>query len=413
MAQQRVVITGLGTINPTGHNVAESWDSITNGRSGIGPITNFDISNFLVKVAGEVKNFDPAKFMEPREARRRDRYQQFASIAAKEALAQSGLEITPQNAQRVAVLISSAVGGIKAFQDAVKAIFEPGVGPRRVNPFTIPMLMSNGAGGLVAIDVGAKGPNFSIASACASANDGMGVAWHMIRSGMVDAAITGGSDATVWEVGIASFDRLGAMSHRTESVPQPFDIERDGVVMGEGAGVLVIESLAHAQARGANILAELAGYGATADAYHITAPAEDGAMGAAAMQQALDAAELNAEDLDYISAHGTGTPLNDASETAGVKRAFGARAYDIPISSTKSMTGHMMGATGAVEAVFCVQAINTGVVPPTINYHTPDPACDLDYVPNTARELKVDAAISNAFGFGGHNAVLAFKRFVD
>jgi len=408
---QRVVITGLGTINPTGHNVQQSWDNITNGRSGIGPITNFDISNFLVKVAGEVKDFDPAKFMEAREARRRDRYQQFASIAAKEALAQSGLEITPQNAPRVAVLISSAVGGIKAFQDAVQAIFE--VGPRKVNPFTIPMLMSNGAGGLIAIDIGAKGPNFSIASACASANDGMGVAWHMIRSGMVDAAVTGGSDSTVWEVGIASFDRLGAMSHRTENVPQPFDLERDGVVMGEGAGVIVIESLEHAQARGAHILAELAGYGATADAYHITAPSEDGAMGAAAMQQALDAAGLNAEDLDYISAHGTGTPLNDASETAGVKRAFGERAYQIPISSTKSMTGHMMGATGAVEAVFCVQAINTGVLPPTINYHTPDPACDLDYVPNTAREVRVDAAISNAFGFGGHNAVLAFKRFVD
>jgi len=408
---QRVVITGLGTINPTGHNVQQSWDNITNGRSGIGPITNFDISNFLVKVAGEVKDFDPAKFMEAREARRRDRYQQFASIAAKEALAQSGLEITPQNAPRVAVLISSAVGGIKAFQDAVQAIFE--VGPRKVNPFTIPMLMSNGAGGLIAIDIGAKGPNFSIASACASANDGMGVAWHMIRSGMVDAAVTGGSDSTVWEVGIASFDRLGAMSHRTENVPQPFDLERDGVVMGEGAGVIVIESLEHAQARGAHILAELAGYGATADAYHITAPSEDGAMGAAAMQQALDAAGLNAEDLDYISAHGTGTPMNDASETAGVKRAFGERAYQIPISSTKSMTGHMMGATGAVEAVFCVQAINTGVLPPTINYHTPDPACDLDYVPNTAREVRVDAAISNAFGFGGHNAVLAFKRFVD
>jgi 3-oxoacyl-[acyl-carrier-protein] synthase II len=408
---RRVVITGLGTINPTGHNVKASWDNITNGRSGIGLITNFDTSNFLVKAAGEVKNFDPAKFMEPREARRRDRYQQFATVAAREALAQSGLEITPANAPRVAVLISSAVGGIKAFQDGVRATFEEG--PRKVNPFTIPMLMPNGAGGLVGIDIGAKGPNFSIASACASANDGMGIAWYLVASGMIDAAITGGSDATVVEIGISAFDRLGAMSHRSDGVPQPFDADRDGVVMGEGAGVLVIEALEHAQARGAHILAELAGYGATADAYHITAPSETGEMGAAAMQQALDAAGLNGEDLDYISAHGTGTPLNDASETAGVKRAFGERAYSIPISSTKSMTGHMMGATGAVEAVFCVQVINTGVVPPTINYHTPDPACDLDYVPNTAREVKVDAAISNAFGFGGHNAVLAFKRFVD
>ena len=408
---QRVVITGLGTINPTGHNVKASWDNITNGRSGIGPITNFDVSNFLVKAAGQVKNFDPTQYMEAREARRRDPYQQFATVAAKEALAHSGLEITPANAPRVAVLMSSAVGGIKALQDGVQAVLE--VGPRKVNPFTIPMLMPNGAGGLIAIDIGAKGPNFSIASACASANDGMGIAWHMVRSGMIDAAITGGSDSTIWEIGIAAFDRLGAMSHRTEGLPQPFDLERDGVVMGEGAGAIVIASLEHAQARGANILAELAGYGATADAYHITAPAADGVTGAAAMQPALDAAGLNAEDLDYISAHGTGTVLNDASETAAIKHAFGQRAYQIPISSTKSMTGHMMGATGAVEAVFCVQAINTGVLPPTINYRTPDPVCDLDYVPNTAREARVDAAISNAFGFGGHNAVLAFKRFVD
>ncbi len=408
---QRVVITGLGTINPTGLNVKASWDNIINGRSGIGPITNFDVSNFLVKAAGQVKNFDPTQYMEAREARRRDPYQQFATVAAKEALAHSGLEITPANAPRVAVLMSSAVGGIKALQDGVQAILE--VGPRKVNPFTIPMLMPNGAGGLIAIDIGAKGPNFSIASACASANDGMGIAWHMVRSGMIDAAITGGSDSTIWEIGIAAFDRLGAMSHRTEGLPQPFDLERDGVVMGEGAGAIVIESLEHAQARGATILAELAGYGATADAYHITAPSADGVTGAAAMQQALDAAGLNAEDLDYISAHGTGTVLNDASETAAIKHAFGQRAYQIPISSTKSMTGHMMGATGAVEAVFCVQAINTGVVPPTINYRTPDPVCDLDYVPNAAREVRVDAAISNAFGFGGHNAVLAFKRFVD
>ena len=406
---RRVVITGLGTINPTGNNVKESWDNITNGRSGIAPIKNFDTTNYLVKVAGEVKDFDPTQHMVAREARRRDRYQQFATVAAKEALAQSGLVVTPENAARVAVLISSAVGGIKALQDAVQAIVE--VGPRKVNPFTIPMLMANGAGGLVAIDIGAKGPNFSVASACASANDGMGIAWHLMRSGMMDAAIIGGTDATVWEVGIGSFDRLGAMSHRTDGVPQPFDKERDGVVMGEGAAALVIETLEHAQARGATILAELAGYGATADAHHITAPAEDGKTGSAAMRQAMEAAEINADDLGYISAHGTGTPLNDAAETAVVKYTLGERAYSVPISSTKSMTGHMMGATGAVEAVFCVQTITTGVLPPTINYRTPDPACDLDYVPNTAREGKVNAALSNAFGFGGHNAVLAFKRF--
>jgi beta-ketoacyl-acyl-carrier-protein synthase II len=406
---RRVVITGLGTINPTGHTVQESWDSVVNGRTGIGPITNFNNSQYLVKVAGEVKNFDPAKYMEAREARRRDRYQHFAAAAAQEALKQSGLPITDENAPRVAVLISSAIGGVKAFQDGVQAVFE--TGPRRVNPFTIPMMMPNGAGGLVGIDIGAKGPNFSVASACASANDGIGLAWLLVRSGMIDAAVTGGSDATVWEIGVAAFDRLGAMSHRTEAIPQPFDKERDGVVMGEGAGVLVIESLETAQARGANILAELAGYGATSDAHHITAPAENGVTGASAMHIALQMGGLNADDLDYISAHGTGTPLNDAAETAAVKHAFGERAYEIPISSTKSMTGHMMGATGAVEAIFCVQAINTGILPPTINYRTPDPDCDLDYVPNTAREARVDAALSNAFGFGGHNAVLAFRRF--
>jgi 3-oxoacyl-(acyl-carrier-protein) synthase len=273
------------------------------------------------------------------------------------------------------------------------------------------MLMPNGASGLVGIDVGAKGPNFSVASACATANDSIGLAWHLVRSGVADAALTGGCDATVWEVGIAAFDRMGAMSHRAECVPQPFDRDRDGVVMGEGAGVLVIEALESAQARGANILAEMAGYSATADAYHITAPAEDGANAARAMQQALAAAGLDKSDLGYISAHGTGTPLNDAAETTAVKRAFGERAYEIPISSTKSMTGHMMGATGAVEAIFCVQTIRTNTLPPTINYRTPDPACDLDYVPNAAREARVNAALSNAFGFGGHNAVLAFRRF--
>ena len=409
MMIHRVVITGIGTVNPTGLSVAESWDNIVNGRSGICPITNFNAADYLVKVAGEVKHFEPTRYMEAREVRRRDRFEQFATAASQEALEQSGYKITDENSHRVAVIVSSAIGGIKAFQDAVKTIAENG--PRRVNPFTIPMLMPNGAGGLIAIDTGARGPNFSVASACASANDSIGQAWLLVASGTMDVAITGGSDATVLEIGIAAFDRLGAMSHRQESVPQPFDKERDGVVMGEGAGVLIIESLEHAQARGAEILAELAGYSATSDAYHITAPAEDGVMGSRAMRQAMEAGGINAEELGYISAHGTGTPLNDAAETKAVKVALGQRAYQVPISSTKSMTGHMMGATGAVEAVFCVQTIRTGILPPTINYHTPDPNCDLDYVPNTAREARVEAVISNAFGFGGHNAVVAIKRF--
>jgi 3-oxoacyl-[acyl-carrier-protein] synthase II len=393
----RVVITGVGTVNPTGLSVAESWNNIVNGRSGICPITSFDASDFLVKVAGEVK------------VRRRDRFEQFATAASKEALAQSGLQITEENGHRVAVIISSAIGGIKAFQDAVRAVFENG--PRKINPFTIPMLMPNGASGLIAIDNGARGPNFSVASACATANDGIGQAWLLVGSGTVDAAITGGSDATVLEVGIAAFDRMGAMSHRSEGVPQPFDKDRDGVVMGEGCGVLILETLEHAQARGAEILAELGGYSATADAFHITAPAPDGVMGSLAMRQAMQLAGIEPDQLDYISAHGTGTPLNDAAETKAVKVALGERAYHVPISSTKSMTGHMMGATGAVEAVFCVQSIRTNILPPTINYHTPDPDCDLDYVPNTAREKQVNNTISNAFGFGGHNAVVAIKRF--
>jgi 3-oxoacyl-[acyl-carrier-protein] synthase II len=405
----RVVITGVGTVNPTGLSVGESWDNIVNGRSGICPITSFSANDYLVKVAGEVKHFEPMRYMEAREARRRDRFEQFATAASQEALAQSGLPITEENGHRVAVIVSSCVGGIRAFQDAVKTTFDNG--PRRVNPFTIPMIMANGAGGLIAIDTGARGPNFSVVSACASANDSIGQAWLLVATGTMDAAITGGSDATVVEVGIAAFDRLGAMSHRSESVPQPFDRERDGVVMGEGSGVLIIESLEHAQARGAEILAELAGYSATSDAYHITAPAEDGVMGSRAMRQAMDLAGISPDQLGYISAHGTGTPLNDAAETRAVKVALGQRAYEVPISSTKSMTGHMMGATGAVEAIFCVQTIRTGILPPTINYHTPDPNCDLDYVPNTARESRVDAIISNAFGFGGHNAVIAFKRF--
>jgi 3-oxoacyl-[acyl-carrier-protein] synthase II len=406
---QRVVITGMGTVNPVGLNVRDTWEAICNGRSGIAPITLFDTSDYLVKVAGEVKNFDPARFMDAKEARRRDRFEQFATAAAKEALAHSGLQITDENADRVGIIIGSSIGGLKAFQDAVRTIGSSG--PRRVNAFTIPMMMPNGAGGLVGIDIGARGPNFAVASACATANDSMGIAWFMVRSGMADAMLTGGSDATILEAGVASFDRMGAMSHRTEGIPQPFDKDRDGVVMGEGAGVLVVESLEHAQARGAVILAELAGYGATADAYHITAPNENGQTGAKAMHQALKSAGINADELGYISAHGTGTPLNDAAETAAVKAAFGQRAYKIPISSTKSMTGHMMGATGAVEAILCVQALCTNTLPPTINYHTPDPACDLDYVPNQARELRFDVALSNAFGFGGHNAVLAFRRF--
>jgi 3-oxoacyl-[acyl-carrier-protein] synthase II len=409
---RRVVITGMGTLNPVGHTVKETWENITHGVSGVAPITLFDTKEFLVKIACEVKNFDPGKYMDIKEARRRDRFEQFATAACREALESSGLQITEANAERVAVMVSSGVGGIRSLEENVHTLTESN--PRRVSPFLIPMLMGNGASGLIAIDTGAKGPSFSVTSACASGSDGIGSAWQMIRNGLVDAAIAGASEASICEIGVGAFDRVGAMSRRNEDysmTPQPFDKDRDGLVMGEGAGIIVLEALEHAQARGAEILAELVGYAATADAFHITAPAENGDGGGRAIQNALHVAGFNPEDIDYISAHGTGTPLNDASETLAVKRALGPQAYKIPISSTKSMTGHMMGATGALEAILCIQAIRTSTIPPTIHYQNPDPICDLDYVPNVAREKQVDVTLSNAFGFGGHNSVLVIKRF--
>src|SRR5512143_1203212 len=409
---ERIVITGMGTVNPVGLTVAETWRNITEGISGVGPMTLFDHSNLQVHIACEVKGFDPARYMDSKEARRRDRFEQLACAAANDALKDSGLEITQQNAGRIGIVVSSAIGGLKSIADAV--LTNDKEGPRRVNPFLIPMLMANGASGLVAIDHGIKGPSFSVASACASGADGIGMALTMLRSGMIDAAVAGASEAVVTSVGVAAFDRVGAMSRRNEDfsmTPSPFDKNRDGLVMGEGAAVLVLETESHARQRGANIYAELAGYGATADAFHVTAPDENGAGGAAAIRQALASAQARPEDVGYINAHGTATQLNDQSETRAVKAAFGDLAYKVPISSTKSMTGHMMGATGALEAILCVQAIRDGILPPTIHYQTPDPECDLDVIPNEAREKKIDLAISNAFGFGGHNAVLAIRRY--
>ena len=346
---ERVVITGMGTVNPLGLTVEESWRNAVNGVSGVGPITLFDPSALNVHFAAEVKDFEPDKYMDAKEARRRDRFEQLGAAAAKDALASSGLEITEANAGRIGVLVSSAIGGIKSLQDAV--ITNHTEGPRRVSPFLIPMLMPNGAAGMIAIDHQIKGPCFSVASACASGSDGIGTAFLMLKAGMIDAALAGAAEMTICSVGVAAFDRVGAMSRRNDDysmTPQPFDKNRDGLVMGEGAAVLVLERESVAKARGANILAELAGYGATADAFHVTAPHEQGAGGAAAMRMALDSARANVDELGYINAHGTGTPLNDQSETRAVKSAFGEMAYKIPISSTKSMTGHMMGATGAL-----------------------------------------------------------------
>lgn len=409
---RRVVVTGMGTVSPLGNSVDETWGNAIEGVSGVAPITLFDTEDLPIKIACEVKGFDPEDYMQKREARRIDRFQQFGIAAAQQAIQQAGLEVGPEEAGRASVIISSAVGGILSIEEAMHVFIEQGA--RRVTPFTIPKLMSNGAAGLVSIKNGFKGPTFSLASACASGSDAIGQAALMIRVGAVDVAVAGASDAVISRIGVSGFDRLGAMSRRNDdysTTPAPFDKDRDGLVMGEGAAVMVLEDLERARARGAGILAELVGYSSTSDSYHITAPAEDGAGGAAAMAGAMEMAGVSPDQVDYISAHGTATPLNDRSETRAIKTAFGEAAYDIPISSTKSMTGHMMGATAALEAIFCIQAIRNNIIPPTIHYRTPDPECDLDYVPNESRQGKVDVAISNAFGFGGHNAVLAFQGF--
>jgi 3-oxoacyl-[acyl-carrier-protein] synthase II len=409
---RRIVITGMGAVTPLGLTVNETWDSCLNGRSGVGRITLFDPEGWLAQIGAEVKGFDPARYMDVKETRRRDRFEQMAAAAAKEALAESGLVITEANASRVGVLVGSAVGGAQSWQDGADMLRT--AGPRRVDPFTIPKLMVNGASGMIAIDTGAKGPAMCIATACAAGADSIGVAAMLIKAGKIDAALAGGTEAGLTALGVAAFDRMGGLSRRNDDfsmTPQPFDRNRDGLVIGEGAAVVMLEALEHARARGATIIAELAGYAATNDAFHVTAPQTKGAGAAAAMTQAMDDARLPAGEVDYISAHGTATPLNDATETLAIKAAFGEKAYDIPISSTKSMTGHMIAATGALEAIFCALAIRDSVVPPTAHYQTPDPECDLDYVPNAARTKKVDVAMSNAFGFGGHNAVLVIRRF--
>jgi beta-ketoacyl-acyl-carrier-protein synthase II len=406
------MVTGMGTVNPIGLDVASTWENMINGTSAVGPITRFDSSDLHVHIACEINDFDPMKYLSAKEVRRMDLFEQYAIAAVQEAMQQSGLEIGDQNAGRVAVIISSAVGGFITLHRGFRVLFESG--PRRLNPFLIPMFMPNGGAGMVAIKLGAKGPCFSIASACASGADSIGQAWLLLRAGIVDAAIAGGSEATITQMGIGAFDRLGALSRRNDKpyrTPSPFDTDRDGLVMGEGSGILILETLDHAKARGAEVLAELIGYGSTVDAHHITAPAVDGEGGAAAMKNAMSIAKLDPHDVDYVNAHGTGTRLNDVAETLAIKTALGEHAHDVLISSTKSMTGHLMGATAALEALFCVKAIRENVVPPTINLREPDPECDLDYVPNQARERTVRVAMTNALGFGGHNAVLALREF--
>ena len=405
----RVVVTGLGLITPVGHNVSDTWEAILAGKSGLGEFTIIDKGELGIGGACEVKDFDAAEFIGRRDARRRDRFQQFATVAANQAMAQSGLEISDENRERVGIVIGTGIGGIQTLIAQEAVLHESGT--RRLSPFAIPMIMANGAAGMLAIDYGIQGPSTTIATACASGSDAIGHAFKSIRYGELDAAITGGTESIITSVALGGFERAGATSSRSSDTPSPFDLNRDGLIPGEGAGMLILEELEFARARGAEILGEVVGYGQTTDAFHITAPAEDGAGAVRAINQALAVAEMDPSEIDYISAHGTGTQLNDSNETNAIKSVMGESAYDVAISSTKSMTGHIMGATGAIEMVFCVLAIRDQVVPPTTNYHTPDPDCDLDYVPNEARDARVGAVMNNALGFGGHNAVLVLNEF--
>ena len=411
--KRTVVITGLGAVSPLGLTVSANWDAAVSGRSGIGPITCFDPEPYGLKtrIAGEVKGFDPARYMDPKETKRMDRFSQLALAAAVEAMAHSGLEIGEANSYRVGTIIASGVGGVTTLVDQAEVLRTSG--SRRVNPFTIPMLMSNAAAGVTSIRFGSRGPCMSVASACASSTDALGVALDMIRSGRVDAVIAGGVDAAVYPISIAGFEQAHALCTTSNDAPErasrPFDLNRSGFVLGEGAAVLVLETEEHARARGATVICELAGYGATADSFHITAPAEDGHGAIRAMEIAMEDAGIARADVAYINAHGTSTQLNDKIESLAIRTVFGDAARSVPVSSTKSMTGHLGGAAGALEAVFASLAVHHRLAPPTINYDTPDPACDLDYIPWKARPIKAGAALSNSFGFGGHCACLAFR----
>jgi len=408
---QRVVVTGLGAVTPIGNSVADYWSGLTSGRNGVASISLFDASRHACRFAAEVKDFDPTGFLEPKEAKRWDRYCKFGVVAAKQALAHAGLEITEANAERIGVSIGSGVGGLLTMETQAHVL--EGKGPGRVSPFTVPMMIPNMATGLAAIALGAKGPSSAVATACAAGSNAIGDAFRLLQMGKADAMICGGAESAITPLGVAGFASAKALSFRNDdpaTASRPFDKERDGFVIGEGSGVLVLETLSHAKARGATILAEIVGYGTTCDAHHITSPTPGGVGGAAAMRLALEDGGLNADSIDYVNAHGTSTPANDSNETAAIKSALGEHAQKIPVSSTKSMTGHLLGGSGGIEAVACVLALQHNVVPPTINYTNPDPDCDLDVVPNAAREHTLETVLSNSFGFGGHNVCLAFQR---
>ncbi|MCX6922127.1 MAG: beta-ketoacyl-ACP synthase II [Verrucomicrobia bacterium] len=412
--ERRVVITGLGVVTPLGHQVDTFWQNLLAGQCGIARIARFDASKFDCQIAAEVKDFDPTPaFPSPKEIRRSDRFCHFGVHAASEALRDSGLDLNQVNRDEIGVFIGSGIGGLQTVSEQCNVLLERG--PDRLSPFMIPMLISNMASGLFSMYHKLRGPNFATCSACATSNHALGEAWRTIKMGDAQIIFAGGAEATIVPVGIGGFCAMRALSTRNDDpthASRPFDKERDGFVMGEGAGVLVLEELEHAKKRGARIYCELAGYGNTADANHVTAPSPEGEGAARCMKMALRNASLNPEDITYINAHGTSTPQGDVAETQAVKTVFGHHARKLAVSSTKGATGHMLGAAGAVEMVVCTKAIQTGTVPPTINYAVPDPECDLDYVPNTARQMKVDAVLNNSFGFGGHNASILAKKFV-
>ena len=403
----------MGLVSPLGNDLPSFWNNLSNGQSGIGPITLFDVSQYDCKIAGEVREFDPAlAFKNPRDARRSDRFTQLAVAAAKSALADSGLALPASNPDRIGVMVGSGIGGLKTMEDQHTILMNRG--PSRISPFMIPMLISNMASGIISMEHGLQGPNYATVSACATSAHGIGEAWRMIREGDADAFVAGGSEAAIVPLGIGGFGAMKALSTRNDEptrASRPFDKGRDGFVMGEGAGILVMEELSHAKARGAKIYAEIGGYGLSADAYHMTTPLENGEGAQRCMRMALQKAGINPEQVDYVNAHGTSTPVGDLCETRAIKAVFGEHAKKLSVSSTKSMTGHLLGAAGVVESIACILAIQNSLIPPTINLENPEEECDLDFTPLTAKERTVRIAVNNSFGFGGHNATLIIKAF--
>ena len=407
----RVVVTGLGAVTPIGNTVADYLEGLKTANNGVGAISLFDASAHACRFAAEVKDFDPTGFLEAKESKRWDRFSKFGVVAAKQAVADAGLSIEEENSSRIGVIIGSGVGGLLTMETQAHVLNEKG--PGRVSPFTVPMMIPNMATGLAAIALGAKGPSSAVATACAAGSNAIGDAFRLLQLGKADVMVCGGAEASITPLGVAGFASAKALSFRNDdptTASRPFDAERDGFVIGEGSGVLVLETLEHAKNRDATIHAEIVGYGMTCDAHHITAPTPGGVGGAEAIRLALKDGQLEPTSVDYINAHGTSTPANDSNETAAIKNALGERAYQIPVSSTKSMTGHLLGGSGGIEAVACVLALQHDMVPPTINYLNPDPQCDLDYVPNMAREHRLSVVLSNSFGFGGHNVCLAFRQ---